>query len=468
MSPPSGSKRPRSAPRPNRRGRKLGRVHSWGGEKRLPRSAVVGALVAAVLAMVVHDHLVPFDVRFFGLTQNGYDLDTYRAAVRGLWDGKRLYEAPALNQAWFVYPPFATLVLAPLAWASFEVAKWMLLVLSLSALALIAWRILRLAGVRADSRLGLASAALAAIVIDVEPVQATLWWGQINILLMAVVLLDLLGPAQSRWRGVGLGLAAGIKLTPLIFLPYLLCTRQWRATTLALGTMAATVALTWPLLPRDSEWFWSHLGDTAHISRIDHLANQTINGFLARYFFPQPRPEWLWIALSLLVLAAGLAVAVWAHRRGEHALALVLVGLTGCAVSPFSWAAHWVWFAPAIVWLVAKACTTQGPWSRGWIYRAAGLLALVFMWTLHRPGRGHTTIYFSGVYWNFLDLRPFWAGQLVSGWYPLVFLCFTIATASWLRLSTGGCAEPDELATLTADIEDYPPEIFDEELAVRA
>ncbi|MBN7549294.1 DUF2029 domain-containing protein, partial [Mycobacteroides abscessus subsp. abscessus] len=261
-------------------------MHSWGGEKRLPRSAVVGALVAAVLAMVVHDHLVPFDVRFFGLTQNGYDLDTYRAAVRGLWDGKRLYEAPALNQAWFVYPPFATLVLAPLAWASFEVAKWMLLVLSLSALALIAWRILRLAGVRADSRLGLASAALAAIVIDVEPVQATLWWGQINILLMAVVLLDLLGPAQSRWRGVGLGLAAGIKLTPLIFLPYLLCTRQWRAATLALGTMAATVALTWPLLPRDSEWFWSHLGDTAHISRIDHLANQTINGFLARYFFP--------------------------------------------------------------------------------------------------------------------------------------------------------------------------------------
>lgn len=98
-------------------------MHSWGGEKRLPRSAVVGALVAAVLAMVVHDHLVPFDVRFFGLTQNGYDLDTYRAAVRGLWDGKRLYEAPALNQAWFVYPPFATLVLAPLAWASFEVAK---------------------------------------------------------------------------------------------------------------------------------------------------------------------------------------------------------------------------------------------------------------------------------------------------------------------------------------------------------
>lgn len=436
---------------------------------RLPRGVVLGALVSAVLAMVVHNHLVPFNTRFFGLAENGYDLDTYRAAVRGLWDGKRLYEAPALNQAWFVYPPFATLVLAPLGWATFDVAKWVLLALSIAALAVIAWRILRLAGIRADIRLAVLSAALAVVVIDIEPVQATLWWGQINVLLMAMVLLDLVRPNLGRWQGIGLGLAAGIKLTPLIFLPYLLLTRQWRASVTATATFAATTALTWPLLPRDSAWFWSHLGDTAHISRIDHLANQSINGFLARYSFPHARPEWVWIVLSLLVLAAGMAVAVWAHRRGERVLAVVLVGLTGCAVSPFSWAAHWVWFAPAIIWLVAKACTVGRPWSSGWAWRAAGLFAMVFMWTLHRPGRGHTTIYFSGVYWNFLDLRPFWIGQLMSGWYPLAFLCFMIGAVSWLRLSAPmEFDELDELEMLSAEIEDHPQDNRDEELAVRA
>ncbi|OHT83002.1 glycosyltransferase 87 family protein [Mycobacteroides saopaulense] len=443
-------------------------MHSWGGVKRLPRTVAGGTLVVSVLAMVVHNRLVPFPTSFFGLTENGYDLDTYRAAVRGLWDGKRLYEAPALNKAWFVYPPFATLVLAPLAWASFAVAKWVLLTLSVAALALIAWRILRLAGIRADARLAVVSAALAVILVNVEPVQATLWWGQINILLMALVLADLLRPVNARGRGIGLGLAAGIKLTPLIFLPYLLLTRQWRTSAIATGTFTATAAVTWPALPRDSSWFWGHLGDTAHISRIDHLANQSINGFLARYSFPHARPEWLWIALSLLVLAAGLAVAVWAHRRGERVLAVVVVGLTGCAVSPFSWAAHWVWFAPAIVWLAAKALTAQGLWARGWLYRATGLFAMTFMWTLHRPGRGHTTIYFSGVYWNFLDLRPFWVGQLMSGWYPLVFLCFLIGAASWLRRSTPDADDRDELTILSTDIEDYPPEILDEELAVRA
>ncbi|CRZ17490.1 DUF2029 domain-containing protein [Mycolicibacterium neworleansense] len=424
---------------------------------RLRRRVVAATVIVAALALLAHNQLVPFGAHFFGLTGNNFDLDTYRAAVHASWDGRSLYAEPALRGAWFVYPPFATFVLAPLAWLGFDVAKYLLLALSIGLLALIAWRIMRLAGVRTGLGLVVMSAALAVTVIDVEPVQATLWWGQINVLLMAVVLLDLLRPTHARWRGIGLGIAAGIKLTPLVFLPYLLLTRQWRASAIAAVTFVATAVSTWLFLPRDSAWFWSHLGDTAHISSIDHLANQSINGFLARFFAPDPRPEWLWIGLSLLVAAAGFVVAVWAHRRGERALAVVLVGLTGCAVSPFSWAAHWVWFAPAVFWLIAKACTTQGVWARGWMYRAAGLYAMVFMWTLHRPGRDHSAMYFSGVYWNFLDLRRSWVGQLASGWYPLTFLCFMAVAAGWLRLST--------IAMTPDDLGDYPPEFLDEELA---
>ena len=443
-------------------------MDSGGGQTRLPRLVVLGAVAIAILALVAHNQLVPFDVKFFGLMENDFDLSTYRAAVDGLWDGKPLYETPALKEAWFVYPPFATVLLVPLAWASFEVAKWSLVVLSVGLLALLAWRIMRLAGVRADWRLATVSAALGVTVMDVEPVQATLWWGQINVVLMAMVLLDLLRPKGSRGRGFGLGLAAGIKLTPLVFLPYLLLTRQWRAFAVATGTFVVTVVGTWPFLLRDSGWFWAHLGDTTHIAHIDHLANQSINGFLARFFAPLPRPEWLWIILSLLALAAGLAVAFWAHRRGEQALALVAVGLTGCAVSPFSWAAHWVWFAPAIFWLVGKACTTQGGWARGWAYRAAGLFAMVFMWTLHKPGRNNTTMYFSGVYWNFLDLRPFWIGQLMSGWYPLVYLCFLIGAVGWLRLSTSEPPVVGAMPMTADDLGDYPPEFLDDEAVARA
>ena len=47
----------------------------------LRRRVVCGAVIMAVLAVVVHNHLVPFQTQFFGLTENNYDLDTYRAAV---------------------------------------------------------------------------------------------------------------------------------------------------------------------------------------------------------------------------------------------------------------------------------------------------------------------------------------------------------------------------------------------------
>ena len=66
-------------------------MNSGGGQTRLPHLVVLGAVAVAILALVVHNQLVPFDVKFFGLMENDFDLSTYRAAVEGLWNGKPLY-----------------------------------------------------------------------------------------------------------------------------------------------------------------------------------------------------------------------------------------------------------------------------------------------------------------------------------------------------------------------------------------
>src|SRR5439155_13505639 len=120
---------------------------------------------------------------------------------------------------------------------------------------------------------------IAAVAMWLEPVDMTLHFGQINLLLLALVLADLALP--RRWQGIGVGLAAAIKLTPLIFIGYLLLTRRLRAALVATGTFAATVALGFALLPGGSVAFWggrfAQPGDGP-----ERLVNQSLNGLILR------------------------------------------------------------------------------------------------------------------------------------------------------------------------------------------
>src|SRR5262249_62362607 len=89
-----------------------------------------------------------------------------------------------------------------------------------------------------------------------EPVFRTMYLGQINLILMAVLIWDLTQPDRRRWKGLAAGFAAGIKLVPLIFIPYLLLTRKFRAAAMACGGFAATVAGGFLPPPRASPDLW--------------------------------------------------------------------------------------------------------------------------------------------------------------------------------------------------------------------
>ena len=62
----------------------------------------------------------------------------------------------------------------------------------------------------------------------------TIYLGQVNLILMAAIMWDLCQPdlrgdgRRRWWKGAVTGVAAGIKLVPLIFVPYLLITRRFR------------------------------------------------------------------------------------------------------------------------------------------------------------------------------------------------------------------------------------------------
>ncbi|MFE7740768.1 glycosyltransferase 87 family protein [Nocardia sp. NPDC057455] len=318
--------------------------------------------LAAGVAALLQAALVPFTATpQFGLLVNDGDLVIYRNAARTVLDSQALYTAPIPPGGWFTYPPFAALCFVPLAIVSFGVAKVVWFAMSLVALWATIWRCWRVLGYRGDARLALLSLGLGLVAIDIEAVRGTLWQGQINLLLMAILVWDLTRPAEARLRGFSVGLIAGIKLTAIVFLPYLLLTRQWRAAATASATGLATVVVAWLILPGDAWEFWHDAaGDVDRIGPVTHPGNQSINGVLSNLWAPQLAPDRLWAACVAGAACLGYAAAVAAHRTQRPLLGVVVVGLIGCVVPPLAWSHHWVWFVPLLIVLLHSTTRVDG------------------------------------------------------------------------------------------------------------
>jgi alpha-1,2-mannosyltransferase len=276
----------------------------------------------------------------------------------------------------YLYSPVSTLIFMPFLWVPVDAGKPIWFSLNVVMLVAIVMLCFRMLGYRITPYLASISALLAIACAFLEPVRTTLFFGQINLLLLLLVLWDASRPERSRLKGIGIGLAAGIKLTPAYFIVYYLLLRQWRAAGVAVGTIGATVGLGWLVLPNASWQYWRGMFlDTKWLDRfLFAAANQSVRGAIARLSGHVP-PTWLWLLADACVVAISMWIAVRLYRRGEPLLAATVVGLTATAVSPFSWSHHWVWFVPMMVYLVHRALTNA--W---WWVGVATLFALMGSW----------------------------------------------------------------------------------------
>ena len=286
-----------------------------------------------------------------------FDLHVYRGAARLVLDGQSLYRGSIWHWAPFTYPPFAAIVLAPLALAPLAVDGVLVTVLGVVALVTILSLALRLpSSDDPDGRFGwrwrpvVVPLAVAAA-LWLEPITATLGYGQINLLIALLVLGDMVRPDGARAKGALIGLAAGLKLTPLIFVPYLLFARNRRAACVALATFAATIAAGYATLPGDSRRFWSDglFLDARRVGGSYVPANQSLRGLLLR-LDPSLGSAWI-LVIAAVVALAGITLTVLAGRRGDEAMGFSLCALTGLLVSPVSWTHHWVLAVPGLLLL---------------------------------------------------------------------------------------------------------------------
>jgi alpha-1,2-mannosyltransferase len=159
---------------------------------------------------------------------------------------------------------------------------------------------------------------------------------------------------------VGVGLATAIKLTPGIFILYLLLARRFRAAGVAIATSAAATILAAAIMPTGSRIFWTDaLWDTDRVGSMSFISNQSLEGFVARLDPADPSMP-LWAGLVLVILAGWAWRIRRATRLGDDRAGLALTGVVGCLISPVTWTHHLVWLLPALLLLTTRGLLAAG------------------------------------------------------------------------------------------------------------
>jgi alpha-1,2-mannosyltransferase len=319
-----------------------------------------------------------------------------------------LYQWPRSKVALkFTYTPFAAVFFAAISYIPWSILPRLSQAANLLLLIATAWLTAGVLGCREwRTRLGGALLGSAAALLT-EPVFRTMYLGQVNLLLMALVIFDLAQPDGRRLKGMAVGIAAGIKLIPLVFIPYLLLTRRFRAAAVAAGTFAGTVVLGFLVVPHDSSDWWLHglFFNDGRTGFVGWGGNQSLRAILTRLAGSIHGATVEWVSVALLAAVIGLTSAVLLDRAGHAMLAILATALVGLLDSPVSWDHHWVWVVPG---MMAAAHYAWRAWQAGrrsaarWCAALAGALLLIFaawpgaLWSVPVNGSGDFT---NGLIW---------------------------------------------------------------------
>jgi alpha-1,2-mannosyltransferase len=352
------------------------------------------------------------------------DFQVYRFGVEAWWHGRDIYGdlPPTVGnlELPFLYPPFSIVALLPFTVLPWSPSVALLFIVDLGCVVITLYVAARQLWPKVGTRGAAAVASLALpLVLLLEPVNATFQFGQINLVLMALVAVDCLAPKAWWPRGVGVGLAAAIKLTPAAFVLYFLIRRQYRAAATAAVTAAVATAIGFAIAPGTSIKYWfGGLAGASKVSGVPFLTNQSIDAAVVRLGLPSAAATALWLALVVVLVV----LAVAAMRRTEDkATALLINAAVVLLASPTSWSHYWVWAAPAMLVLLAgiiRNVRGRSPFVLGWIVAFAGTAIICYLAPFnHLPGFDNRELLWTP------------SQQLIGACYPLLGFVLVLAYA---------------------------------------
>ncbi|MDO4909733.1 MAG: glycosyltransferase family 87 protein, partial [Corynebacterium sp.] len=187
------------------------------------------------------------------------DMGIFQLAGKQMREHKSLYtdflSETGVDLA-FIYPPFAAIIFIPLSFLSRTVGKVVWTLLTVLAL----WAVLFMVGRRLAPKQKPYWTALLSILFMgptmlMEPIAAGIHYAQIDVFLLFLVALDVLGFMPKKLRGVGIGLAAGIKITPACYAVILLGRKDWYGIITSAITFLITAIIGFIVTPSESKLF---------------------------------------------------------------------------------------------------------------------------------------------------------------------------------------------------------------------
>jgi alpha-1,2-mannosyltransferase len=277
------------------------------------------------------------------------DLVVYRSGAAAVLHGARLYQMRTALGLPFTYPPVSAILAAPLAAVPLHVAMVAWIPMVYGPLAIAIWFSFRPLLDRAGAWSWAAFACLLGGCALLTPIRQEMSFGQIDLFLLALCLLDCAVP-RPRWpRGILIGLATAIKLVPGVFIIYLLLTGRRKAAAVAAASFAVWTGVAFILTPRDSLTFWTGaIFDTSRLGGNAAAGNQSLRGMILRAFLPGHAPPVIWLLVAAAVAAAGFAAARACWQRGDDMAGIAITGLLAAALSPVAWIHHLCWVVVAI------------------------------------------------------------------------------------------------------------------------
>ncbi|GAA4678788.1 glycosyltransferase 87 family protein [Gordonia humi] len=344
-----------------------------------PAASVLAALVFAA-SSTLQIAGVPFTSSWG--TRTRFDMDVYRLGGQAWHQGLSLYADGSLpftqDGIWlpFTYPPFAALVFTPLGAMSLAVTSIGISIVTVALLVYVTKLTFDVLDVGDHANRWQLGLILSAVTVWFNPFWMTLGFGQINLVLMALIMVDVFvvgrrGGLGATAQGVLTGLASAVKLTPLVFLAVFLVAGRVRAVVVGVVAFVGAAALAWLWMPDDSKTYWTDtVFHTGRIGEPEGRINQNLNALWLRLFDGGSTASILWVVSSLVVTVLAVGAALAARPREAFAPGAIdgrvdamvvacTVAVWGFLISPTTWAHHWVWCVPALLTCLVFAARTD-------------------------------------------------------------------------------------------------------------